>query len=91
MILPPLPSLLITLGISLLIVALGIVWLDARRSDATKTTQSWYETVSGQARGPYQRSPTSHHSLKISTGTVPLDGTCRGNPLRLPCTGARLD
>lgn len=38
MILPPLPSLLITLGISLLIVAVGIVWLDARRSDATKTT-----------------------------------------------------
>lgn len=38
MILPPLPPLLITFGISLLIVAVGIVWLDARRSGAPKTT-----------------------------------------------------
>lgn len=38
MILPSLPSLLITLGISLLIVALGLVWMDARRSSAPRAT-----------------------------------------------------
>jgi len=44
MILPPLPPLLITLGISLLVVALGIVWLDARRASNAETTlkeSSW--------------------------------------------------